>query len=120
MDAYSTAMLLHLVTSHQLDAEKFAAHHFRLNEFDKAYDVFSRAASGQHQTFIRGRFPACSGAGGGQVISSTSWKRMTPNQSLFSARISCSASAATSWITARESARLMSASSCRSRPAIRS
>jgi alcohol dehydrogenase len=44
VDAYSTATLLRLVTSHQLDAAKFVTHHFGLNEFDQAYDVFSRAA----------------------------------------------------------------------------
>jgi len=31
VDAYSTAMALPLVASHQLDAEKFVTHHFRLN-----------------------------------------------------------------------------------------
>ena len=44
VDAYSTATLLRLVTSHQLDAAKFITHHFGLNEFDQAYDVFGRAA----------------------------------------------------------------------------
>ncbi len=44
VDAYSTATLLRLVTSHQLDAAKFITHHFGLNEFERAYDVFSRAA----------------------------------------------------------------------------
>jgi len=44
VDAYSTATLLRLVTSHQLDAARFITHHFGLNEFDQAYDVFSRAA----------------------------------------------------------------------------
>jgi len=44
VDAYSTPTLLKLVTSHQLDAAKFVTHHFGLNEFDQAYDVFSRAA----------------------------------------------------------------------------
>ncbi len=44
VDAYSTATLLRLVTSHQLDASKFITHHFGLNEFDQAYDVFGRAA----------------------------------------------------------------------------
>jgi alcohol dehydrogenase len=44
VDAYSTRTLLKLVTSHQLDAAKFITHHFRLDEFDQAYDVFSRAA----------------------------------------------------------------------------
>ena len=44
VDAYSTATLLRLVTSHQLDAAKFITHHFTLDQFDQAYDVFSRAA----------------------------------------------------------------------------
>ena len=44
VNAYSTPTLLKLLTSHQLDAAKFVTHHFRLNEFDQAYDVFSRAA----------------------------------------------------------------------------
>ena len=44
VDAYSTATLLRLVTSHQIEAAKFITHHFGLNEFDQAYDVFSRAA----------------------------------------------------------------------------
>jgi alcohol dehydrogenase len=44
VDAYSTATLLRLVTSGQLDATKFITHHFGLSEFDQAYDVFSRAA----------------------------------------------------------------------------
>ncbi|HEX9353579.1 MAG TPA: zinc-dependent alcohol dehydrogenase family protein [Streptosporangiaceae bacterium] len=44
VDAYSTPTLLRLVTSHQLDAARFITHHFGLNEFDQAYDVFSRAA----------------------------------------------------------------------------
>ena len=44
VDAYSTRTLLKLVNSHQLDAAKFITHHFGLDEFDQAYDVFSRAA----------------------------------------------------------------------------
>ena len=44
VDAYSTPTLLKLLATHQLDAAKFVTHHFRLNEFDQAYDVFSRAA----------------------------------------------------------------------------
>ena len=44
VDAYSTATLLRLVTSHQIDASKFITHHFGLNDFERAYDVFSRAA----------------------------------------------------------------------------
>ena len=44
VDTYSTPTLLRLVTSHQIDAAKFITHHFGLNEFERAYDVFSRAA----------------------------------------------------------------------------
>jgi len=44
VDAYSTGTLLKLVTGHQLDAAKFITHHFGLDEFGQAYDVFSRAA----------------------------------------------------------------------------
>ncbi len=44
VDTYSTATLLRLVTSHQIDAEQFITHHFGLDEFDEAYDVFGRAA----------------------------------------------------------------------------
>ena len=44
VNAYSTGTLLKLVTGHQLDAAKFITHHFGLDEFDQAYDVFSRAA----------------------------------------------------------------------------
>jgi alcohol dehydrogenase len=32
------------VTSGQLDAGRFATHHFGLDDFMEAYDVFSRAA----------------------------------------------------------------------------
>jgi alcohol dehydrogenase len=44
VDAYSTATLLRLVTSRQIDAERFITHHFGLSDFDEAYDVFGRAA----------------------------------------------------------------------------
>jgi alcohol dehydrogenase len=43
VDTYSTPTLLKLVRGHQLDAAKFVTHHFGLDEFEKAYDVFSRA-----------------------------------------------------------------------------
>jgi threonine dehydrogenase-like Zn-dependent dehydrogenase len=36
--------LLRLVSSHQLDAGRFVTHHFTLDQFEEAYDVFSRAA----------------------------------------------------------------------------
>jgi alcohol dehydrogenase len=44
VDTYSTPTLLRLITSHQVDAARFITHHFQLDEFMEAYDVFSRAA----------------------------------------------------------------------------
>jgi alcohol dehydrogenase len=44
VDAYSTATLLRLLTSRQVDAGRFITHRFKLDEFDQAYDVFARAA----------------------------------------------------------------------------
>jgi len=44
VDTYSTPTLLSLITSHQLDASQFVTHHFALNDFMEAYDVFGRAA----------------------------------------------------------------------------
>lgn len=44
VDTYSTSTLLKLVASHQLDAAQFVTHHFELNQFEEAYDTFSRAA----------------------------------------------------------------------------
>ena len=44
VDAYSTPTLLRLLTSRQIDAGRFITHHFALDEFDQAYDVFGRAA----------------------------------------------------------------------------
>ena len=44
VDAYSTPTLLRLLASHHIDAGKFVTHRFALEEFDKAYDVFARAA----------------------------------------------------------------------------
>ena len=44
VNAYSTPTLLRLLTSHQIDAGRFVTHHFALDEFDEAYDVFTRAA----------------------------------------------------------------------------
>ncbi len=43
VDTCSTPTLLRLVTSHQLDAARFVTHRFGLDEFDAAYDTFSRA-----------------------------------------------------------------------------
>ena len=44
VDTYSTPTLLRLVSSGQLDAAPFITHRFELDQFEEAYDVFSRAA----------------------------------------------------------------------------
>ncbi len=44
VDTYSTPTLLRLVASGQLDARRFVTHHFAMDQFMDAYDVFSRAA----------------------------------------------------------------------------
>ena len=44
VDTYSTPTLLRLATGHQLDAGRFVTHHFTLDQFEEAYDVFGRAA----------------------------------------------------------------------------
>ena len=44
VDTYTTPTLLRLVTSHQVDADRFVTHHFTLDQFEEAYDVFGRAA----------------------------------------------------------------------------
>lgn len=44
VDTYSTPTLLSLVANDTLPAGKFVTHHFRLDDFEDAYDVFSRAA----------------------------------------------------------------------------
>jgi alcohol dehydrogenase len=44
VDTYTTPTLLRLVTSQQIDAAQFVTHHFTLDQFEEAYDVFGRAA----------------------------------------------------------------------------
>ncbi|MGI8664659.1 MAG: zinc-dependent alcohol dehydrogenase family protein [Jatrophihabitans sp.] len=44
VDTYSTPTLLRLLTSHLIDAQRFITHHFTFDQFDQAYDVFSRAS----------------------------------------------------------------------------
>ena len=44
VDTYSTPTLLRLVASRQIDAGRFATHHFGLHDFMEAYDVYGRAA----------------------------------------------------------------------------
>ena len=43
-DTSSIPILMHLLTTGQIDAKRFVTHHFSLDEFDEAYDVFTRAA----------------------------------------------------------------------------
>jgi alcohol dehydrogenase len=44
VDTFSTPTLLKLITSGQVDASPFITHHFGLDDFMEAYDVFGRAA----------------------------------------------------------------------------
>ncbi len=44
VDAYSTPTLLRLLTTHQIDAGRFITHHFGLDDFAEAYEVFGNAA----------------------------------------------------------------------------
>jgi alcohol dehydrogenase len=44
VDTSTIPTLLRLLMSHQLDAGRFVTHHFRLDQFEAAYDVFARAA----------------------------------------------------------------------------
>lgn len=43
VDTYSTPTLLRLVASHQLDVARFVTHHFGLDGFLEANDIFQRA-----------------------------------------------------------------------------
>ena len=43
VDTYSTPSLLKLTAGHQLDAGRFVTHHFALDEFMDAYEVFEQA-----------------------------------------------------------------------------
>jgi alcohol dehydrogenase len=44
VDTHSTPTLLRLVASHQIDASRFATHHFGLQDMLQAYDTYERAA----------------------------------------------------------------------------
>jgi alcohol dehydrogenase len=44
VDTYSTPTLLRLAQGHQMNVDQFITHHFTLDQFEEAYDVFSRAA----------------------------------------------------------------------------
>ena len=43
VDTSSTPTLLKLIAAHQLDAGPFVTHHFTLDQFMEAYDVFADA-----------------------------------------------------------------------------
>ena len=43
VDTYTTPTLLRLVMSQQLNARRFVTHHFALEQFEEAYDIFTRA-----------------------------------------------------------------------------
>ena len=44
VDAFSSPTFLRLLQGHQLDAGRFVTHHFALDEFERAYEVFANAA----------------------------------------------------------------------------
>ncbi len=44
VDTSTTPTLLRLLISHQLEANRFVTHHFTLDQFEQAYDVFANAA----------------------------------------------------------------------------
>jgi alcohol dehydrogenase len=43
VDTSSTPALMRLITSGQIDAKRFITHHFAMDDFEEAYDVFARA-----------------------------------------------------------------------------
>src|SRR5690348_9626579 len=43
VDTSSTPTLMRLITTDQIDAKPFITHHFDLDQFEEAYDVFARA-----------------------------------------------------------------------------
>ena len=45
VDTFSTPTLMRLLTSGQVDAKRFVTHHFHLDEFIEAYEVFGNAAT---------------------------------------------------------------------------
>lgn len=44
VDTYSTPTLIDLVAAHRIDTAAMITHRFTFDEFEAAYDVFSRAA----------------------------------------------------------------------------
>jgi alcohol dehydrogenase len=45
VDTYSTPTILRLVAGQQIDAAQFVTHHFTMDQFIEAYDVFARAGA---------------------------------------------------------------------------
>jgi alcohol dehydrogenase len=43
VDTFSTPTFLRLLQGHQLDADRFVTHHFNLDQFEQAYEVFANA-----------------------------------------------------------------------------
>jgi len=58
VDAYSTPTLLRLLATHHIDADRFITHHFTMEDFDKAYDVFARAADTGALKVVLSRMPS--------------------------------------------------------------
>ena len=52
VDASSTPTLMRLVGSGQLAVDRFVTHHFGMDDFERAYDVFSDAGSGALKVFM--------------------------------------------------------------------
>ncbi len=60
VDTYSTPTLLRLTRDQQVDAGRFVTHRFTLDQFDEAYDTFSRAADTGALKVVLTREPALS------------------------------------------------------------
>ena len=45
VDTFTTPTLLRLLIGHQLEASRFVTHHFTLDQFEEAYEVFANAAN---------------------------------------------------------------------------
>ena len=45
VDASSTPLLMRLVATGQLDASRLVTHHFGMDDFEQAYDLFGDAAT---------------------------------------------------------------------------
>jgi alcohol dehydrogenase len=43
VDTFSTPTLLKLTAAHQVDVQRFVTHHFTMDDFLDAYDLFARA-----------------------------------------------------------------------------